>query len=162
VTGLEREPRYALYKTSIDLFIKNPLLGVGPWSFRYIYYEEYAEKYKGVRLKLVPHSGILGLLAEFGFFAFVFFAGYVIVTTYIFRKAAGLAASLNKPKEHIAVLTVEAGFWAFFIFGVFQEIAGSRFFYVFPAIGAAMYYRLLALAEEEGEAVENPPAVADF
>jgi O-antigen ligase len=162
LAGLEHEPRYALYKASIDMFFENPLLGVGPWNFRHIYYEEYAEKHGGLKRRLVPHSGILGLLAEFGFFAFVFFAGYVIVTAYIFRKAAGLAMSLNKPKEYIAVLTAEAGFWAFFIIGVFQDIAGYRPTYVFPAIGAAMYFRLLAAAKEEDEVAGNSTAVTDY
>jgi hypothetical protein len=155
LAGLEREPRFALYRASVDLFLKNPLLGVGPWGFRHIYYKEYAEKYRGPRYKLVPHSGILGLLAEFGFFAFVFFAGYVIATAYIFRKSVHLAESLDRPGERIAVLTAEAAFWAFFVIGVFQDIAAYRPSYVFPAIGAAMYYRLLAISKESNGATER-------
>jgi|GEM_PF-2253741 len=160
--GIEREPRYALYRAGIDIFLSRPLLGIGPWSFREYYMEEYAEKYHGPRMRLVAHSGILGLLAEFGFFAFVFFGGYIITSVYIFRKSARLAVEYNRPRERIVILSVEAMFWAFLVWGIFQDIAGVRAAYIFPAIGAAMYYRLLAVAKEEGEAADNSPAVADF
>ncbi|UCE26104.1 MAG: O-antigen ligase family protein [Candidatus Coatesbacteria bacterium] len=158
--AVEREPRYVLLRASIDIFLKHPVLGVGPWSFPKIYMEKYAHKYHGTRLFLVPHSGIWGLLAEFGFFAFVFFAGYVISTAYIFRKSAKLAELLKRPRERIAVLIAEATFWAFFAWGVFQDIAAYRFAYVFPAIGAAMYSRLLKVSKEEDEGAGNPPAVS--
>ena len=161
VSGLEREPRYALYKSGVDIFLSHPLLGIGPWSFREYYMKEYAEKYHGPRMRLVPHSGILGLLAEFGFFAFVFFAGYVITSAFIFRKSAKLAEIFNRPRERIAVLITEAMFWAFFVRGIFGDIAGHRLAYVLPAIGAAMYYRLLKDSKVENEGAGNSPAVTD-
>lgn len=161
VSGLEREPRYALYRAGVDIFLSYPLLGIGPWSFREHYNDEYAEKYHGPRMRLVAHSGILGLLAEFGFFAFVFFGGYVITSVFIFRKSARLAIIYNRPRERIVILSVEAMFWAFLVWGVFQDIAGVRAAYIFPAIGAAMYYRLLAASKGEDEATGNSPAVTD-
>lgn len=146
--AVEHETRYALYRTGIDLFIKNPFLGVGPWNFRYIYKEEYAEKYHGRSLKLVPHSGVTGLLAEFGMFAFAAFFGYIGVSAYLFRKTASLAQLYNRPRERIVILATEAMFWSFIVWGVFQDIAGIRLAYLFPAIGAALYYKLSKLPEK--------------
>jgi hypothetical protein len=147
--AVEKEPRYALYRTGIDLFVKNPFLGVGPWNFRYIYKEEYAEKYHGRHIKLVPHSGITGLLAEFGLFAFMAFFGYIGVSAYLFRKAAKLAQLFYRPRERIIILATEAMFWSFLVWGIFQDIAGLRFAYLYPAIGAAIYYKLLKLSEKD-------------
>lgn len=149
IGAVKRDPRYAVYFTGIDLFIKNPILGVGPWHFKYYYAREYAEKLGQRRIGLVHHSGILGLLAEFGFFAFVFFTGYVITAGFIFRRSAKLAELYNRPREYIAVVITEAMFWAFFAWGIFQEIAGNRLAYIFPAVGAAIYYRLIQISKSE-------------
>jgi hypothetical protein len=147
--AVEHETRYALYRTGIDLFLKNPFLGVGPWNFRFIYKEEYAEKYHGRNLKLVPHSGVTGLLAEFGMFAFTAFFAYLALSGYIFRKTATIAQLLSKRRERIAILATEAMFWAFFTWGVFQDIAGMRLAYLYPAVGAALYYKLSNLSEQD-------------
>ncbi|SMF79448.1 O-antigen ligase family protein [Candidatus Pelagibacter sp. HIMB1321] len=64
-----------------DLFIKNPIFGVGPKGFRYYCRTVEYDPPKGV-CSTHPHNILAQLLAELGFFGFLF---YFIFIIYIFQ-----------------------------------------------------------------------------
>ena len=114
--------RYFIWKKAWELFLENPIIGIGLGSFPYRYSLRTGDCGRAV------HNAYLKFLVETGIIGFLFFI-YIIVSL-------GLIAFKTKFFKHISL-----AIWVSFSFMIFtHELLRAKDFWFGSAVILALYY----------------------
>jgi O-antigen ligase len=129
-----------IYRSALDVFLKSPIIGVGPRTFGTIYQAEYAVEARGpAEHTKAVHSGVLEVLVSTGILGFAFFLGLIIATYRLFRENERLCRGAGLGEYLLLNGMYEALFIATIVAGSFETILrGGQTFFVAIAAAAAV------------------------
>lgn len=89
------DQRILFYRAAIDLFSKNPILGIGYGNYKLESIPYFIPKMKSYVVPYHAHNDFLEILAEIGLLGFIFYAGIFLISLYYLIRSIYLESSID-------------------------------------------------------------------